>query len=333
MNYRSKSQKRALREIVYLTSRYPNHPVTVVDNILDMHYFKEFVPELAARKMKLELFYETKANLKKEQVALMYEAGFTSVQPGIESFSNQVLALMGKGIKAVQNIQVLKWFKEFRIKPYWNLIWGFPGEDPQEYYRMAKFLPLLTHLPSPYSACRIRLDRFSPNFEFAEQKGFRDVEPYPAYSYIYQIPPENIRNLAYFFRYQTDPNIAVYTAPLQKEITQWWENQETSDLFFIDHNGRLLIWDFRPVAQQTFTVLTRELRELYILCDSAKSVADLQRATGLSTTVLEEKLGRLVESRLLFEDHRLYVSLAVRLGLYVPNEALQMRMKAAGGRY
>ena len=132
----------------------------------------------------MELFYEVKANLKKAQVRLLRDAGVRVIQPGIESFSNDVLARMRKGVRGLQNIQLLKWCKEFGITPQWNLLWGFPHEPPEEYARMAALLPLLTHLTPPQTASAIRIDRFSPNFDRAEALGFADVQPFaglPAY--------------------------------------------------------------------------------------------------------------------------------------------------------
>src|SRR5512144_1002972 len=108
----------------------------------------------------MALFYEVKSNLRKEQVKQLRDAGITEIQPGIESFSDAVLKLMRKGVSALQNIQLLKWCKEFGVQPRWNVLWGFPGEAGEEYERMAAMIPLLAHLPPPVSASGLRLDRF-----------------------------------------------------------------------------------------------------------------------------------------------------------------------------
>ena len=102
MAYRSKSAARAFAELTQLHQKYPQYPISMVDNILDMHYFKAFLPEIRAQQLELDLFYEVKANLKKKQVRLLYEAGVRRIQPGIESFSDEVLALMDKGVTGLQ---------------------------------------------------------------------------------------------------------------------------------------------------------------------------------------------------------------------------------------
>ena len=250
MGYRSKSPQRALEELVHLSEKHNSTQVHVVDCILDLKYFKEFLPKLAERSSKLDLFYEVKANLKKDQVRLLLDAGVTTIQPGIESFSNSILQLMGKGVSALQNIQLLKWCKELGVKVSWNILWGFPGEDPQEYERMARLVPYLTHLPAPQAAARIRLDRYSPNFEYAKSCGISNVRPHPAYFHLYPFSPEVIANLAYFFvyEYSEERDVLGYTSPLWFEVEKWWNAEEGSDLFYVDNGSHLLIWDFRPVA-------------------------------------------------------------------------------------
>src|SRR6185436_20133800 len=218
MEFRSKSGARALEELTFIVGRHPGCEIQVVDNILDMRYFHEFLPALAASDLEVELFYETKANLKKEQVRALRDAGVTSIQPGIESFSDAVLTLMRKGVTALQNIQLLKWCTELGVRPYWNVLWGFPGEPPDDYQRMADMVPLLTHLVPPIGFGGLRLDRFSPNFFDAGKLGFTNVRPLPSYQHVYPLPPPAVANLAYHFAfdYLREQRVQEYIGPLLK---------------------------------------------------------------------------------------------------------------------
>lgn len=330
ITYRSKSAQRALDELMYLTSRYPGCSVSVVDNILDMKYFKEFVPELAARQMDLELFYEVKSNLKKEQVHLLKNAGITAIQPGIESFSSRVLQIMRKGVTGLQNIQLLKWCKELGITPSYNILWGFPGEPPEEYDYVADLIPLLTHLQPPCAATTIRLDRFSPNFDHSEQFGFVQVEPFPSYRYIYPLTPESITNLAYYFtfEYRELQDVESYTKPVRELIVAWKEVYETSDLFSVDKGSELLIWDLRPAACRPLEILTGLQRVLYIACDhihttyQIKQLAEKHSGTGATASMLDELLQPLLERGLMLRDGDAYLSLAIPLGEYSPEKVV-----------
>ena len=133
-----------------------------VDNILDLRYIDTLFPRLAESGLDLDLFYEVKANLRYDQLVKMRRAGVRAIQPGLESLSNEVLRLMDKGCTALQNIQLLRWCQELGIEAAWNILAGFPGEPPAEYEKMARLVPLLTHLTPPCSCAQVRLDRFSP---------------------------------------------------------------------------------------------------------------------------------------------------------------------------
>jgi hypothetical protein len=104
---------------------------------------------------------------------------------------------------------------------FWNLLCGFPNEPPEEYERMARLIPLLAHLPPPGKAGLFHLDRFSTNFEYAEQVGLTDVTPSPAYRYIYPFKPETLFNLAYFFTYKSHSgqNVEEYVSRAEPVIT------------------------------------------------------------------------------------------------------------------
>jgi ribosomal peptide maturation radical SAM protein 1 len=320
MAYRSKSPGRALEEMVALKAQHPDCDLQVVDNILDMGYFKTLLPEIARRKLDFGLFVETKSNLKKDQVRLMREAGVRMFQPGIESFSDDVLQRMRKGVKALHNVQLLKWCKEFGVEPYWNLLWGFPGEDPDEYARMAKLVPLLTHFMPPNGVYPLRMDRFSPSFTDPEALGFRDVEPLPSYRHVFRgLPSSALANLAYYFdyRYRNPQEPKRYVGPLLAALRRWKRVHGTSDLFSVRVDGKLLIWDLRPARPHSLTVLEGHEKEIYELCDAATDLARLRSSLGTGLPI-ESSLGAFVADGLMVRDRSLFLSLAVPLGAYTP---------------
>ncbi|MEO8076246.1 MAG: RiPP maturation radical SAM C-methyltransferase [Acidobacteriota bacterium] len=340
MQYRSKSAGRALGELLELTTRHPGRPVSVVDNILDLQYFKEFVPALAARQLDLQLFYEVKANLKKPQVRLLRDAGIRVIQPGIESFSDRVLEIMKKGERGLHNIQLLKWCKELGVDPVWNLLWGFPGEPPDDYRRMADLLPLLTHLAPPVSAMPLRLDRFSPNYERAEALGFVDVAPIPAYRYIYPFPRETVANLAYYFTYayREPQDVRGYTRGVEAAVHAWRVACGDADLFSIDLGTVLMICDLRPARGDRLTSLTGLQRTLYAACDGAQSVNSLRALAAdhlgpaAAAPDVESVLEPLLECGVMVRDRTSYLSLAVPVGEYAPSAASLARFHALLGQ-
>src|SRR5262249_25280495 len=113
MAFRSKTPERVLAETRFLRERHGVATVSVVDDILDMRYFRSVLPRLAEADLGMEFFWEVKANLTRGQVHQLHAAGVRAIQPGIESFSDHVLALMRKGTTAFHNIELLKWCREY----------------------------------------------------------------------------------------------------------------------------------------------------------------------------------------------------------------------------
>jgi ribosomal peptide maturation radical SAM protein 1 len=319
MRYRSKTPRRALAELVTLAEKYPDRDIGVVDNILDMKYFKSFIPYLTKRQLGLSLAYEVKANLTKKQLIMLEAAGITTLQPGIESFSDRVLSIMRKGVRAIQNIQFLKWCQELDIYPSWNLLWGFPDEPADDYKEMTAIVPLITHLPPPYSVAKIRTDRFSPNHDRAEELGFKGVHPYPAYSFVYNLPAESIANLAYFFTYEyaKPQQCEDYVGPLVESVCQWMDQHCRSKLFSIEKDGRLLVFDSRPVARESIAVLEGLAKLCYQACDESRTLKSLQRElqrltnTRLELQEIESCLDDMIGRKLMLRHGSSYLALAV----------------------
>lgn len=319
MAFRSKTAERALDEFVQVTAKYPGYPIYVVDNILNLGYFKDLLPQLAERHLGLDLFFEVKANLKKEQLRQLRAAGAMIIQPGIESLSDEVLQIMRKGVKALQNIQLLKWCKEVGIIAEWNILWGFPGESPEEYFRLAKMVPLLAHLQPPNYALSLRLDRFSPNFNEHEALGFKNLQPFPAYKFIYPLAAEAVANLAYYFTYdyREARDVAAYVRPLSKEVQKWQQCHAESDLFQVDQGDRLLLWDSRPVAKRRLVALSGKEKFLYLACDQVSTLKQLadswSRFSGWAADQddLRRALDGFVAEGLMLQQGDSYLALAV----------------------
>ncbi len=331
MRFRSKSAGRALDEIRDLKTKYPQPNVVAVDTILDLDYFDTFIPELAKARLKAQLFYETKSNLSKAQVRMLRDAGVLRIQPGIESFSDSVLKRMRKGVTALQNIQLLKWCREFGIRVYWNFLWGFPGEDGDEYRKMSDLVPLLTHLQPPFSAGDLRLERFSPSFDHPSLNGLTDVRPLASYRFVYQLPEEAIRNLAYFFSYRRSDGrwSHTYAARLLRRL-QWWHTAASgAAMFSVELGGSLLICDVRPRARRVLTALSGVDRAIYLGADSIASANALSQSLDESQEQITRRLDWMVSRKLMIRDGSRYLSLAIPVGEYQPGPKDLVRFQQA----
>ncbi len=320
LQYRSKSAERALAELAELVRRYGVRRACAADNVFDFRYFRTLVPLLKRAGLEVKFIYECKTNVSREQVQALVEAGLGGVQLGVETFSTPLLRQIHKGATALQNIQALKWFTEAGLEVEWNLLYGFPNEEPLEYQRMADLLPSLVHLAPPLSVGRVRPDRFSPYFEAPERYGLVRLRPHRAFRFVFPFPESSLRRLAYYFEfdYADGRNPLSYAAPVVEAARTWQQLAGHVTLRYVDRpDGTLLIHDTRPGAAQFQTLLTGLEREVYRFCDTGRTLRSIQsflsrRSEQLDTDRLNHFLQRMLEQRLMVrvDDH--YLSLALR---------------------
>lgn len=321
MAFRAKSPARAFDEFSYLTKTYGIKGFDAVDNILDLRYINTLFPKLQESSLGLELFYETKANLRYEQLLILRKGGMTAIQPGIESLSDDVLQLMKKGCTTFQNIQLLRWSAELGISVGWNLLAGFPHEQAEVYERMAQIIPLLTHLQPPTSVDVISLDRFSPLFDRSSELGLTNVRPLPAYYYVYPLGRKDLMNFAYHFDFDYDDgrNPDDYLKEFRIEAWHWQESHLREEVSHpkldavYDSYGELLIEDTREIAVAHSHRYKGLAAHIYLKCDSARNLQSLVGDVGgqIVPEVIAQTLTEFLAAKLMIENKGNYLSLAV----------------------
>lgn len=316
MVFRSKKPDRVFEEIDYLLTHYESENIGCVDNILDLRYIDTLFARLAASPHELKLFYEVKANLRLEQLVKLRAGGVNQIQPGIESFSDAVLTLMSKGCTGFQNIQLMRWCREVGIEVSWNILGGFPGEDPAEYERMAALIPRLTHLDPPCSCGMVRLDRFSPFHGEPDRFGFTNLRPAQAYFYVFPLGRRDLSKLAYFFDFdypdRRDPQ--TYLAPVQRETRRWIDGRAAAEPPRLDAHfagDRLTIFDSRSAAVAARHDFAGLAALVYARCDRAATVAHVARDLGIDDAAIEAIVADFDARRLVARDGDRVLSLAV----------------------
>lgn len=198
MGYRAMDAAAAIEQFEWLFEFAPDYPkLFCTDNVMPRNYPKD-VFELLDPPPGVSIFYEVKLPLSRADMARMSAAAATWVQPGIEALATSTLRLMRKGTTAFQNIQFLKSCAEFGIKPEWNLLIGFPGEEESVYRTYEKVIPPLTHLYPPNAVFTVRFDRYSPYFMKRDEYGL-DLHPMDYYGLTYPFEAAALEQLAYFF--------------------------------------------------------------------------------------------------------------------------------------
>lgn len=337
ISYRSKSPKRAISEFKYLSQTYGINRFLVVDNILDMSYFKEVLPALASDSETYQIFYEIKANLSYEQLCLLKQAGVTWLQPGIEGLHDEVLKLMNKGTRTWVNVQLLKWARELGLSLAWNILCGFPQESDDWYEEVAAWVPLIEHLQPPTELRPIRFDRFSVYQSDPERYGL-ELQPAWPYHYIYPVNDTALAKLVYQF--EAVDRQALRTNPLRLETAgslpslggvgrdrlqdqiKVWHRAFLSPLPPIlgvtETEDATVILDTRTIAPVRRTTLRGVEHRVYRACYECKALKAIVKAVnrdgGPSVTIesVGQVLDELIERKLVLKFGDRYLGLAVR---------------------
>jgi ribosomal peptide maturation radical SAM protein 1 len=323
MQFRCKSPERVLHLLSTLRERHGDKYFQFTDYIMPRLYFKTLFRELSELSEKYLLHWETKSNLKEEEVRILKAAGVRSLQPGIESFSTSVLRKMDKGVTGIQNVLTLKLLMEYDIGVVYNILFGFPGDEPDEYLEMCEKIPLLYHLYPPdtygqvqttrYAPLQTSPERFSvsrplvrhPTYNiifsklFLEQSGF-DLDEY---CYIFDLPYEPMKEQAYLYSalsYQCNhwrTNLASREVRLSYEFTK--EGVE-----FVDSRaapeGRVL--QFGPEHAAVYAEMGNSILSMKRLVGAFAGRIDAARVASI--------VGDFSAERLLFEERSKFLGLA-----------------------
>jgi ribosomal peptide maturation radical SAM protein 1 len=327
MAYRRKDADKVYSEIVELANTHRCLRLAAADNIFANEYFTELLPKLAELGSDIRLFYSVKANLRRDQLNLMAEAGIESIQPGIESFNSRLLQLMRKGVSAIQNIQLLKWCREIGIHVCYNILYRFPQETPDDYKNLPTIFSMLGHLQPPGDMVPVVIERFSPYF-FDKERFNLQYRPRPEYEGIYPTPRVDIPKLAYFFHgWWTDQvgEPEEYIAPAKASLREWKTHAANDGVFCHYEKGPdyVRVHDNRPhrsagpLLRRTFD-LDEQLSALLVFCDQNRSfqaiVTMMQTRFGTDVTegIVRNWLDDLVAQWLMFQEGDRYLTLAVR---------------------
>jgi magnesium-protoporphyrin IX monomethyl ester (oxidative) cyclase len=320
MRFRAKSHDRVMSDFDTLSSRYGVNSFQMADNILDMQHLRTVIPALAQAGAPYEIFYEIKANLRREQVLSLAAAGVTKVQPGIESLHDDLLKLMAKGSTAAINIELMKHLREAGIDSGWYLLVGFPGEDDHWHAEVAAWLPLISHLQPPAGVVQVRYDRFSVYHQDPARYSL-SLSPYPAYSSVYPSKPERLQDLAYFFRDANsaiDPPDAPGLAALKSAVKLWQRvfGQELRPvLCALDRGDVIEIFDTRPAAIARRTELGGLEAGVYRACQPPATRDALHRrfiSPGAATEAeVDAAIAGLESKAILLNTHGKFIALAV----------------------
>ncbi|MEO8244172.1 MAG: RiPP maturation radical SAM C-methyltransferase [bacterium] len=314
MAFRSKSPERAMDEFAALARRYRSYRLFAVDNIVNMRFHKTLFPNLAEQGTSYDLFYEVKSGLPPDRLRELRAAGVARIQPGIESLNTRVLGLMKKGVRAIANVNLLRWCAILDIEVSWNLIWGFPDETDADYLPQIDLMAEVFHLPPPLAASRIWIERFSPLFR---DRAAGDTAIVPEESLGHAYPPSvNLKRAAYFFEYDLQTEVSPETYARFGSVAAAWRDRyfaaERPKLTYRFSEGFLQIDDLRGCGHDG--IFTYEDAEAQLYRDMAhipRTLEQLGQNSKLDRTRLSAAVDEFCARGLAMRDGDQVLALAL----------------------
>ena len=148
--YREKNVNRIIGELEFLSEKYKTNRFQIIGNTLPKNNYRLLFEEIIKLNKDFDFFVEARADqLKKDDYRLMKQAGFNNIQIGIESFSENYLKKMNKGVTVTKNIDALKFCEENKIKVQYNLVVNYPNEELIDYDETKKNIQNLRQFLTP----------------------------------------------------------------------------------------------------------------------------------------------------------------------------------------
>jgi len=306
--YRRKQPARILREILSLAEQCEVPSFRAADNLLDGTLLNKLAPLLADlhREYGFTFFYETRSDLTTKQIEYLNKAGILHIQAGIESFSDHILSLMGKGTRAIRNIQFLKLCHETGILCDYNILCRIPGEKPEDYRGMRDAIPFIRHLPPPKFVGNLRLDRFSPYFQDPSTYEINDIRPLKIMKAVHAGLKEDITDICYSFKFRLpedgDKILVREREHFMNEVIAWKHNYKPFTLLYRKGPGYIKILDRRGKTDRTHT-LYREEAEIFSFCRETKTIIMIhEQFNRLGKINVDTFISKMEEKRFFFRD-------------------------------
>lgn len=331
--YREKNIDRVIEEIQVLSNKYKILDFQIIGNTLPKTEFQILFEKLKQLGKDFTFIAEMRAGqLKSKDYTLMKEAGFTTIQTGIESFSQHYLKKIFKGVRVIDNIATLKFCKENEIINRYNLIIDYPNEELIDFEETKKNIQLFKqYLDSP-QICYLRVLYGSPIHRNPEQFNIQQLEFAPIDRLMY--PQESLEkgfNFVYGFKRKNELGKNDWV----QLVEDWKKERELLEVdgikkqtlidklifYFVDGGSFVKIYDKRDSENIRIYVLDELERKIFLACIDVISYHDLQeRFPDVPSSQLVGILESFEQNSIVFHEDDCYLSLPLRCKTSLVNQ-------------
>ncbi|MDJ0841408.1 MAG: RiPP maturation radical SAM C-methyltransferase [Acidobacteriota bacterium] len=315
---RTRPLERVVEELQIFRDRHGVNRFFAMDNILSRDHVNTLPAAFREHLPGCRFFFEVRVTLRRRQMEALAEAGAVDLQPGIESLVPQVLNLVDKGTTPMLNLCFLRRSAELGIRPDWNLLYGFPGEETDWYERLLEQLPLFYHLEPP-DLVPFALQRFSPFFDHAGDYGLQVRGCKPGSRYVWDLPDREILDLSFEWSFDLPGrDLKTLGDKLESALEPWRTSKACLKAELTDSES-VIIHDTRPIRPDVYLLPPETGRVLRAL----EAPATVETACNLIRTglpeghhkpdrdQLREILEKLINLGLVYRERARYLALCI----------------------
>jgi hypothetical protein len=330
--YRAKSPERPAEEIRQLAKRHKVVSFVFQDNVQPRVEPERLFRAIRYTEVSCRLFAELRAPLKARQIREMRAAGLRKVQIGIEALATSLLRKIDKGVRAIDNVNMMKLCHEYGIESDSNLLLEFPGSDEADVAETLRVMEFVRYF-QPLHFVSFWLGEGSGACRCWDEFRLSAIRNHPNYKALF--PPEILEKLDLMqkdFRGGKTFQKKLWR-PVTRALKKWQEeyarvqhsNPGEPHLSYLDGGDFLMVHQRRGDSRrwQTFR-LSKPARAVYLFCSEPVRFSQIREAFPDLT---EERIGGFLEEmeriRLIFREDDAYLSLAVNEDVrrFIPSQA------------
>ena len=321
--YRHKNAAQMMHEVKTLSGRHGCLDFAFVDNMLPPAQDLLFFKMSGERHSDYNFFAEIRSVKSQKPLADIFSiyrhGGLSTVQVGIEAFSDSLLQKMQKGVTVIDNIATMRGAQENSLKLEGNLIVEFPGSSLAE---VAETLDVLDYaFPfHPLAIASFFLGHASPIHRDPQKYNIRAIVNHA--NNIKLFPKSILRHMNLLVKdYRGD---RVYQRniwkPVVQKIKKWQLYHEERKqnalqkplLYYRDGGDFLLVRQELPDGKILHHRLKGTSRQIYLFCTDIRTEKEVcKKFLAVPPKKIRFFLADLKKKRILFSEKNKYLALAV----------------------
>ena len=260
------------------------------------------------------------SDIDKDSMELAVKAGLKTVYFGLESFNNNTLKNMQKGVTVFQHIEAIRLSLELGLNVEGDLILFYPDEKPEAIYDTIDLIKRYDHL---FQKISLSYSRFVPGLHSIIDK---DPQKYGIKILPYSLRlarhlPNNLSKslITWDPHWHYLQNNVIHTKALAKaylelkilldelskknKVERYW--YELGDSIILESTGYE-----EQILDRLF--LEGKQSEIWLQCNQKKSTSKLSKITGLSEKSINEFLSALLESGFIYGESNNWTQAALK---------------------